>query len=290
MSRIPFTPRGILEALKSNWWTSMLFNERGEVGADDAPPEFEALEIPGTYADNPNIAKYKTVGELIKGHGEAVKLVGAKGVIVPGENAPKEEIDKFHNTLGRPEKADGYKFENLKDMHAELKITPEVETNFRNFAHKHGLTQKQAAGIRQEYFGMLSQSLTKKDEATATAKHEAETALRTEWGADYPNKLKKTQSLIDKFGGEEARTAFGDLGNNPIVLKTLATIAEKFSEDSFTLGSTHTESTVSEAQRKINEILSNKEHMFHKTGPGHKEAVEEMLRLNEIITPNTKTE
>ena len=266
-----------------------MYVTEGTGGVDDTP-DFEATAIPADkYADNPNISKYATIGDLIKGHGEAVKLVGAKGVILPGENAEQAEVDKFYNTLGRPEKSEGYKYEPLKDLHADLKITPEVEANFSKFAHKHGLSQKQAAGIRGEYFGMLSQGLTKKDEADQKSKHEAETALRNEWGAEYNTNLKRTQNLIDKLGGEGAKEAFGDLGNNPVVLKTLATIASKFSEDSFTLGTTHAESTASEAQRKINEIQSNPEHMYHKTGPGHAEAMAEMKRLFEIVHPNTET-
>ncbi len=286
-----FDPKRILKALKSNFWTSIFFNQRGgaEEDAAAAHTTFEATAIPESFKDTP-VGKYKTFGEIVKGYGEAQKLIGAKGVIMPGENADQTEIDKFQITMGRPEKSDGYKYEPLKDLHADLKITPEVEANFSKFAHKHGLSQKQAAGIRGEYFGMLSQGLTKKDEVDQKAKHETEAALRTEWGAEYNTKLKRTQSLIDKFGGEGAIEAFGDLGNNPAVLKILASIADKFSEDSFTLGSTHTESTISEAQRKINEILANKEHMYHKTGPGHKEAMAEMTRLNEIVHPNTRTE
>lgn len=288
MIKDTFNPMRILEALKSNYWTSILFNNRGEVGAegDGGGADFEATAIPADkYVDNPNISKYKTIGDLIKGHSEASKLIGAKGVIVPGDNAEPAEVDKFYNTLGRPEKPEGYKFDKLEKLHPELQITPEVEAGFNKFVHKYGLSQKQAAGIRAEYFNALSQSLTKRDEVATKAKHEAETTLRTEWGADYDTKLKRVQTIIDKFGGNGARQAFGELGNNPAVLKVLATIADKFSEDTFTLGGTHTESSIAEAQKKILAIQTNKEHMYHKPGIGHDEAVKEMLELHKIAYP-----
>lgn len=246
------------------------------------PNEFDATPIPETYKDSP-VGKYKTFGELAKGYSEAQKLIGAKGVIVPSDNADPKEVDKFYNTLGRPEKPEGYKFEALKDLHSELQITPEVEAGFSKFAHKHGFTQKQAAAIRSEYYGSLSQALAKRDEATEKARTEAETALRSEWGANFDTKLKRTIALIDKFGGNGARQAFGELGNNPQVLKVLATIADKFSEDTFTLGNTQTEGSASEAKRKINAILNDKNHMFHKTGIGHDDAVKEMLELHKIV-------
>jgi len=255
-----------------------------EDGGGGGETEFESMAIPETYKDQP-IGKYKTVGELAKGYSEAQKLIGAKGVILPGENAEAEEVDKFYKALGRPDNPDGYKFDELKDLHPKLQITPEMEAGFRAFTHKHGLTQKQAAGIRQEYFSSLSQALTKSDEATERGRQEAETKLRGEWGADYETKVKRTQNMIDKFGGNGARDAFGDLGNNPTVLRVLAAIADKFSEDNFTLGGTRTEGSAADAKRKINEILSNPDHMFHKTGPGHDEAVKDMLELNKIAYP-----
>lgn len=261
------------------------------VPATDTPaPDavaFESTEIPETFKDSP-VGKYKTVGELAKGYTEAQKLIGAKGVILPGEKATPEEVEKFYNSLGRPEKADGYKLSPLEKLHPELKITPESEAGFKALVHKHGLTAKQADGLYKEYFGMISQSLTKRDEQSMASKHEAEKALRTDWGADYDKNLSAAKRLIDKFGGEGGREAFGELGNNPKALKTIANIAKQFSEDGFIKGNEIKSSEVADAQKQLNAILFNKEHPYWKVGPGHDEAVKEYLRLQEIITPNER--
>ena len=251
---------------------------------DTQSPELESMEIPETYKDSP-VGKYKTVGEVFKGYGEAQKLIGAKGVIVPGENATEEEQGKFYNSLGRPEKAEGYKLSPLENLHPEVKITPETEAGFKNLVHKHGLTAKQADGLYKDYFGMMSSSLTKRDEKTNADKHEAEKALRTEWGGEYDNNVNKTKRLIDKFGGNDAREAFGDLGNNPVVLRTLANISKKFSEDGFVKGDKQINVEANEAQKKITEILVNKDHAYWKQGPGHAEALDEMKRLQAIVNP-----
>lgn len=255
--------------------------------APEGDLDFEGMEIPenfkGTWA-----GKYKTIGEAFKGGAEVEKLVGAKGVIIPGEKATPEEWDRFHNSLGRPEKPEGYKLSPIENLHPELKITPEVEGGFKALAHKHGLTGKQADGLYKEYFGMVSQSLTKRDEKSMADKHTAETALRTEWGGDYDANLNKSKRLIEKFGGANAREAFGELGNNPIVLKTIASIAKQFSEDGFIKGENVTNSEKTDAQRKINEINLNKQHPFWVQGPGHTEAVQEMKRLMSTVHPEVE--
>jgi hypothetical protein len=250
-------------------------------------PELESIEIPENYKDTP-VGKYRNIGELFKGYGEAQKLIGAKGVIIPGEKDAPEKWDGFYNSLGRPEKPDGYKLSPIENLHPELKITPEVETGFKALAHKHGLTGKQADGLYKEYFGMISGSLVKRDEKMTADKHAAETALRTEWGGDYDTKLNKTKRLIDKFGGSGGREVFGELGNNPKALKILAAIADKFSEDGFIKGEQVTNSETKEAQIKINNIMMDSKHPYWVAGPGHAEAVTEMKRLQSIVHPEVE--
>lgn len=251
--------------------------------------DFEATPIPSDkYADNPNVSKYKTVGDLIKGHSEVVKLVGAKGVILPGENAKPEEIEKFYNSIGRPEKPEGYKLSPIENLHPELKITPEAEAGFKALMHKHGIPAKQADGLYKDYFSMVSSSLTKRDEQMGVAKHEAEKELRANWGPDYEKNLNSAKHLIEKFGGPNAREAFGDLGNNPAVLKTIANIAKKFSEDGFIKGDTVTDMEVTNAKKEIEDIMLNKAHPYWVAGPGHAEAVEKMKRLQSMVHPEVE--
>jgi hypothetical protein len=249
--------------------------------------EFEGLAIPDTYADSP-IGKYKTVGELAKGYSEAQKLIGAKGVIIPGEKATPEEWNKYYTALGRPEKPEGYKFSPIENLHPEVKSTPETEAGFKSLMHKHGIPAKQADGLYKDYMGLVSGALTKRDEKMGVDKHEAEKALRNDWGADYDDNVNKVRRLIDKFGGEGGREAFGDLGNNPKVLKTIANIAKKFSEDGFVKGAATQNSETKEANQRITDIMLNREHPFWVAGPGHAEAVAEMQRLQKVVHPEVE--
>jgi hypothetical protein len=247
--------------------------------------DFESMAIPETYKDTP-VGKYKTIGEVVKGYGEAQKLIGAKGVIVPSEKATPEEVEKFYNSLGRPEKPDGYKLSPMSGLHPEVDMSPETEAGFKAFMHKHGIPQREADGIRKDYYTMMSQSLVKRDQEMLTKKHSAETALRQEWGAEYGTRLSQASQLVEKFGGEGAREAFGDLGNNPIVLKTLGNLAKHFNEDTFVKGNPVVAG--GENALKLKNIMLDKKHPYWVEGVGHDEAVAEVMRLQESLTPNER--
>lgn len=248
--------------------------------------EFDTIPIPETYKGTA-VGKYATFGELVKGYENAQKLIGAKGVILPTDKSTPEEVEKFYNSIGRPEKPDGYNFTKIENLHPQLQMTPESEAQFKALVHKHGLTAKQADGLYKDYFGMLNGAMVKKDQEAKASTFEAEKALRSEWQGDYDKNLAGAKRLVDKFGGADAREAFGELGNNPQVLKTLANISKHFAEDTFVKGGDPVPEVVS-AKQKLTEIFTNKDHPYWKQGVGHDDAVKEVMRLQEIVTPNER--
>jgi len=247
--------------------------------------EFEGTPIPEGYKDTA-VGKYKTIGEVFKGYGEAQKLIGAKGVVIPAENASQEEVDKFHNSLGRPVKSDDYKLTPIEGLHPSMKLDDEANKAFKELAHKHGLSQKAADGLYKDLYTGVSGKLAKKDETSKKAFDEAVATLKTEWGADYETKLNQASRLIKKFGGDTGIVDFGDLGGKPGALRILAKIAGSFSEDGFIKGGPEDQTAIKDAQKKINDILLNKEHAYWKQGVGHQEAIEEMKALQAIANPD----
>lgn len=244
--------------------------------------------IPEELRNDPNIKKYKDISELAKGHLETVKLIGRKGVLIPGENATDEEKAKFLEAIGRPKTADEYKFTPIEKLHPEVQVTPESEKAFRDEAHKLGFTNAQVDGLNSWYLNNISNALIKRDEAMVKQKEEAAKKLNTEWGADYDNNLNLAQRLINKFGGKEAMEAFkkaGDLGNNPAIARLLVNVAKKMTEDTVMKGEfNELLGTAQEAQRKIESM--NKEIMT--TDPSdskYSKLLEERMKLYQIAYP-----
>ena len=252
-----------------------------------AKPWFDNLS-PELKAD-PNVAKYKTAEDLVKGHLESVKLIGSKGVIVPKPDAPQAEIDKFYNTLGRPEKPEGYKFTPIENLPESLKTNPQVETIIKGLFHKAGLTSQQADLIQAEYTKMTAAVVMKQQEAYIQAQKTAETELRNEWAQNYDKNIQLAKRLVLSIGGQEVLDAFGEAGNNPKVLKFLAKVGQSFAEDSIErLGVSGLQTNAAEAKNQISKINNmaveeRKNHPYwNESHRDHDKAVKEMQELYKI--------
>jgi len=238
------------------------------------------IDYMGDEAKNdPNITRYKTGEELYKGFKSQSELVGKKGVIIPDENSDDGVRSSYRKAMGIPDGAEGYQLGELENLHPEAKITPESLTAFKAFAHKHGMSQKQAEGAFADYYGMISETLNKRDDTNTANKNEAETALRNEWGKDFPENATVARRLVEKFGGKDAIEAFGELGNKPSVMKFLSNLGKTISEESFTgVGSIDLSTDAVGAKQRIKAIQADPDFM-NPDSPRHKALVEENTRL-----------
>src|SRR5581483_7834125 len=70
---------------------------------------------------------------LAKKARDAESLIG-KSVQLPGDNATAEELAKFYNRLGRPEKADAYEFKLPDGLPANFNYDAEQAKAFKDWA------------------------------------------------------------------------------------------------------------------------------------------------------------
>ena len=241
--------------------------------------------------NDPTVRKYKSSEELAKAHINLQSKIGAKGVIVPKEGATQEEYDAFYEKLGRPKTSDEYKFTPIENLHESIKITSDGEKAFKDIAHKIGLSQVQADALNKWYLSNINASTKNSFEEQDKALKSAEATLRQDWGQGYEQRIKLAQRVVDKFGGEEAKSALKEVGNNPAVLKMLAEIGSKMSEDSIgDIGGGNLLMTASQAKQKIAEMANDKTHpVWDESHPMHKEAVEERTRLYKLAYPDEDT-
>lgn len=268
------------------------FVVEGEGGGGDGsnqPPAsgepnawFEGLADP--LKTDPNITKYKSLDEFANGHLNAVKLIGQKGVIVPKPDAPQEEIDKFYNTLGRPEKAEGYKLSNVENLHKSIQVTPEASKAFMEQAHKLGLTNAQADNLNKWYMSVVSQALTNQDKFSEEKLKEVGTKLQQEWGKDYQQNLTLANRFLEKFGSKDIATKYLGEGADAELIKVVANAAKAFSEDSVqSVGFSTLAASKGEAQRRINEIMNNQAHPYWDGNhPEHGEWIGENGKMREL--------
>ena len=231
---------------------------------------------------DPAVTKYKTADDFVKGHKNALELVGKKGVVIPEEGDPEEKWNEYHKALGVPEDSSKYSLAEIENLHPDIKMTPEETAGFTALAHKHKLNQKQADGLYQDYYGMLSKTLEKRDQDREDNRATAESKLRQEWGKDFAENSTIAKRVVQKFGGKEALAAFGDLGNNPGVLKFLSDLGKKISEDSFVgVGSVDLTVDAGGAKGRIKQIEADPDFLGEDT-PRRKALLDERTRLYKI--------
>lgn len=266
----------------------------------DALPENVRTTIPEEFTKDPNVTKYKDVTEFLKGHSNLAKLVGAKGVILPKEGAAPEEVEKFYNALGRPEKPEGYKIEVPQGLHKSIEINEESVKGYQLLAHKHGLTQKQADGLNKDWLAVQNRIAQENERLETEAAQKAETALRAEWGGKFEANRDRIAAAILKAGGEEALNAMGGvqgLGNNIPVMRAFGNIVALLSEDSINTlkfdnggsgntGAGNGNETPEQALAKISAMNSDPNAAFmNEKHPDHKAALKERDRLYRIAYP-----
>lgn len=144
-------------------------------------------------------------------------------------------------------------------------------------------------GIKPEQFKSFMESMFESDakikslqeQELKKAEEEAVQSLRKEWGTDYDKKANKAETMLQYFTSPEDDEKIQNLPTDAKILlaKLMDKVSQKIQEP--TIGKLS--SAKEDPQSKINEILSNPNHLYHK---GNHEAVSEVMNLYKIIANN----
>ena len=247
---------------------------------DDLDPE---------YRDDPSISKYKSANEMAKGVKNLVSKLGADKIASPKDDWTKEQWAEFYDSTGRPAE---YNFEAVSVP--EPMQGDDGGDIFKEMAHEHGLSQKQAEGIFQTYLNKANENIEKAKTEQAEQRVEARTELRKEWGAKYPANMKLASKTFMEEATEEQKAKFIKYGwaDDPDVIKLFAKLGGERSEDVIGDGTiADGVKTPDEAQQAIAEIKGNKEHpYFIKGHPEHEIAKARMDELYAQAYPEEKSD
>lgn len=221
---------------------------------------------------------FKSVGDVVTGYRNLEKFTGVpadKILKMPDENNA-DEVNAFYKKLGRPDKAEDYKFEIAEGQDDAIAkaIAPEL--------FKAGLSQKQAAAI----YKSLEAAKIEQGKAAEAAAIKAEEDLKSEWGTNYDNNLKAAQQAA-KIAGVTAEQieALQKATNYKTVMNMFKNLASKFGEDVLRGAGDNKSSnftmTPQEAREKIEQLKSNKEWQ-EKMANNDKAAIKEYKELSQI--------
>jgi hypothetical protein len=248
--------------------------------------------VPKEFAEHASMASIPDLQTLAKSYVNAQQLVGRKGIIPPTEKDGQEAWDTFFKALGRPEKPTEYEYDKTEGLDLDL---DEVKQGFSDMAHKFGLSKKQAKEAWKYFEGKTKEG---QDNVSTFNKDRYEKEwgeLKKELGAAYPDKIKKLDKLVAKYGDDDFREYLKktQLGKEAKLVKFLSKIADSIAEDKIESGSQATTFTPKEAMSKANDIRSNKSNPLYdaywkKEHPRHDEAMTEVNKLYEMANKVSK--
>lgn len=229
---------------------------------------------------------YQTPSELARAYFELEPKIGAKGVIVPKPEAPKEAWAAFNKAVGVPEAPSQYEIavpegeqvtEELKAFHSEV----------RGWFHEAGLRPDQAALINKRWNEHVGKATEANKAAETKAGDEALSALRQEWGGSYDAKVAAGKQAARQFGTPEVLDKLeGIIGTAPLI-KMFAAIGEALGDDSAqpTGEGGQLINTPADAKAEIKRLKADEDFRKAFSNPKHPEyaeAVARMQRLNAV--------
>ena len=210
----------------------------GDVGSQSAPlaADWKAA-LPEEIRNDPALEPIQDIGALAKSYVHAQRLVGRDKLVIPGEDAPKEEWDQFFQKLGRPEAPDGYELGMPEDATEEV-VSDEALETFRKAAYEAGLSKTQAARLWEQLVQFEVGQVRAIEQGLEKMREEGEKALRSEWGPAYDQHVELAARAAMELGGEELIQFLDEtgLGNSPELIKAFAKVGKLLADDTLAPG------------------------------------------------------
>ena len=228
-----------------------------------------------------SLENIKDISSLAKSYIHAQKLVGADKIPVPNKHATEDDWNAVYSKLGRPETADGYKFNLPEDQ----KVDEDGLKVFADHAHKLGLLPNQAEGMVKFYNQMRAEELAAADSTATAGRQKAMDELQTEWGQTYNQKITAANNVVREVfpkGFMSMNLEDGTkLGDHPAVIRAFAALADKMGEDKIVQADGPNYLTPKQIDKEIATLQQPGSAYWDKNHPNHAMAVDEVKALFE---------
>jgi len=244
--------------------------------------DFKSL-IPESFKEEKSLENFDNMEDLLKSYLHAQKMVGADKIPVPNKYATDEDWKEVFTRLGAPKTPEDYKY-SFKDD----EVDPNQLKSFNETAHRLGLLPKQAEAL-VKYYNDLNKGQSEQLEAQAiVAQEKTEADLKKEFGPQFNKRLDQAKRLAVNTLGEDFlnKTVLKDgsrLGDNLEVIKAFSNLADKLSEDEVVKGEGSEYQTAKDIEKQIDELTQQGSAYWQNQHPNHKKAVDEVLKLREML-------
>lgn len=257
---------------------------------NDDPSGTEAVEFPEwvpedlRLPENKSLAKFKDPIDVAKSYLHAERRLG-NSVQLPKEDAADDEVTKFWQKLGTPEKEDGYQIDLPEEQKAMF--TEEALADVRSAAFKAKIPGKQLNAVLRALAQKQAERIKPQQEKLEKVIAEYEESLKNSYGDEFEtmqgriNKLLKTRKL-----DEVTKNLFDNnpiLKSNPLIVEALDALAQRGSSTvdppSGSEGGGGT--SVADIEREIKQIHGNPAYL-NDAHPEHRKLVLRHAELHKL--------
>jgi hypothetical protein len=222
----------------SDGWTQRLPDDLGEARA--------------------GFGKYKNVAELAKGLHNANRMIGQRGVIVPTQDSPPEDVAAFRKALGVPETTEGYKDIKPEQLPAGVEWNDDLARPYIEIAHKHNIPPgalKELVGLHAKQRELEMQTLFAELDSR---RDEGKKLLQQTWRDKYTDNIGMAQKAAQLAGVDASSFGFGD----PQVVMGFVRLASMLSEDKFA-GQGRAPAGAADLLSKAKDVQTNKDNPMY---------------------------
>lgn len=183
--------------------------------------------VPDEYKDRGWASRIKSTDDLFKSYDNAQSMLGKRPEGIPAKDASAEDWEKFYTAMGRPESADGYKFETTVEGFDGIDLAPH-EAKARGFFHELGLPQDKANAAWNRY---LEMELEGHKEAEAQLDEQFNGLTAKMFGDRSGEVLDGTAAFLQSVATEDTQPALQMVQDNPAVAALMMQAFEKMQSD-----------------------------------------------------------
>ena len=251
--------------------------------------------LPAELRANPALANLASVEDLANEHVNVQKMIGAKGIIPPGDDATDEDREKFYNALGRPETVEGYDLSKI-EVPEGFEVDEGMQSAILASMHARGATQDMVEGVFSDYWERMAEGQKLADENANRVLTETEKAMQAEHGNEWPQVKALADQAVQAVFGEglddvlHARLPDGSkVGSHPAFVKGFAALGKQMAEANLLGEKSAALGTSPEAAKAELEAFTadpeNQKALIDRAHPRHKEVQDRKSHLTQLAYP-----
>lgn len=200
-------------------------------------------------------AKYKNPLDAVKSDFHKERILGRRGVPVPGESSSPEEVAAFRKAVGAPERVEDYQLR-PDNLPQGMDWNDDLARPYAEIAHKYHIPAK---AMQEMVAIQLSHETARMQQTAVMVERELNTGrteLREAFGSEYDRKISLAQRAAASVGVDARSRGFLD----PAVVKGFVRLAEMIDEDRISSGSN---SALQGGLKRAKDIMTNPTNPYH---------------------------